>query len=215
MVNSRLSQFRRWREQRSRRVFEVSLALSLLLACGLFYAFKRFPQPEPRAPHLPSMPPITIDELPPIVKETPPPAPRRPTIDPIYEAGQEELPPDLELPLDSPSFEDESLNAQEGDPIFSNDEVVRLQMIPRVVRRVKPEYPPLARRLQLEGLVVVKVLVGKRGDVERAEVLKSTNPMFEKAALKAARRMKFTPGIWNSLPVRVWMIVPFRFKLKQ
>ncbi len=57
---------------------------------------------------------------------------------------------------------------------------------PQVIKRVNPQYPMSAIKAGLEGVVVVKVLVGLKGDVEKVEVLKSV-PGLDEAAIKAAK----------------------------
>lgn len=86
---------------------------------------------------------------------------------------------------------------------------------PVVVKRVRPEYPPLALRAELEGNVHVKVWVDKEGRVRRAVVLKSDGEIFNEAALAAAGKWRFTPAIMNDAPIDVWVSIPFRFRLSE
>jgi TonB family protein len=74
-------------------------------------------------------------------------------------------------------------------------------------------YPDLAREAGVEGLVVVRVLVGPDGRVHDAVVVKSV-PMLDAAALEAARRATFQPALLNNRPVSCWVAVPFRFRLR-
>jgi protein TonB len=84
---------------------------------------------------------------------------------------------------------------------------------PTVIKKVTPQYPPLAKAAGIEGLVVVKVLIDTHGDVEKAEVIKSI-PMLDDAALSAGLEFKFKPGKQREKLVRVWMSIPFQFHLK-
>jgi len=61
--------------------------------------------------------------------------------------------------------------------------------------RVQPEYPARARASGLEGYVVVQFDVMANGQVENAVVIESSHTVFEKTALKAARRFKFRPRV--------------------
>jgi TonB family protein len=56
--------------------------------------------------------------------------------------------------------------------------------------------------------------VTKEGTVRQAIVVKSSNAIFDEAAVKAALEWTFTPAIMNNGPVAVWVTVPFRFTLK-
>ncbi len=98
------------------------------------------------------------------------------------------------------------------DPV---DEVpfIKVAVKPKILKKVAPIYPPMARKVGLEGMVVLKVLVGTRGDVEKVEVLKSI-PMLDGAAIDAVRKFKFSPGRQRDRYVKVWMSIPFRFELK-
>ena len=65
----------------------------------------------------------------------------------------------------------------------------------------------------IEGTVVVKVLIGKKGLVEKAEIFKSI-PILDEAALKAAKKCIFKPAKQRDKLVKVWMSIPFKFKLQ-
>ena len=84
---------------------------------------------------------------------------------------------------------------------------------PTVVKRVEPKYPDLALRAGLEGNVFVKVWVDKEGKVRKVVLLKSDAPIFEEAAISAAKQWVFTPAVMQKGPVSVWVSIPFRFRL--
>ncbi len=87
---------------------------------------------------------------------------------------------------------------------------------PQVVRRVKPEYPEIARRAGIEGVVWVKILVDKEGKPRKAVVIKSeAGDVLNEAAVKAAMEFLFTPALMNQGPVSCWVVIPFRFQLKE
>jgi periplasmic protein TonB len=93
------------------------------------------------------------------------------------------------------------------------DAFVPVEKPPVPVKEVKPAYPDLAQRAQLEGTVWVKILVDKDGKAKKVAVIKSDNPIFDEPAKEAALQWVFTPAIMNNGPVAVWASVPFRFKL--
>ena len=84
---------------------------------------------------------------------------------------------------------------------------------PEIVKRVVPEYPVLLQKAGLEGKVFVRILVDKEGKPSDCTVMKSDNDLFSESAIEAAKQFVFTPGYMNSGPVRVWVSVPFKFKL--
>ncbi len=74
-------------------------------------------------------------------------------------------------------------------------------------------YPPSAIELGVEGKVVVKVLVGEDGSVLKTGSI-SGNEVFHDEVKDKARELQFTPGLHNNSAVKVWVTVPFSFKLK-
>ena len=71
----------------------------------------------------------------------------------------------------------------------------------------------MARKAGLEGKVFVMAVVDENGNVIEASISYSENPIFNEAALKAAKKMKFKPGRQKDIPVKVRVIIPFVFKL--
>ena len=78
---------------------------------------------------------------------------------------------------------------------------------------VLPVYPNIPQKAGLEGNVILKVLVGKKGDVEKVEIIKSA-PMFDTAAIAAVWKCKYRPGKQRDKFVKVWCSLPFKFRLK-
>jgi TonB family protein len=62
----------------------------------------------------------------------------------------------------------------------------------KVIRRVAPEYPEMARRTGVYGEVVIAVTINNRGKVTSAKAL-SGHPVLRGPAILAANFWKFTP----------------------
>ncbi len=91
-----------------------------------------------------------------------------------------------------------------------------LTVKPRPLKQAMPEYPENLRRKGVEDRVIVKILVDEQGKVIRAELLKpSKYAEFNQAALSAAKRFEFEPGATPKGPAKVWLTVPFDFRLKK
>jgi TonB family protein len=71
-----------------------------------------------------------------------------------------------------------------------------------VVHRVHPNYPEIARRLSLEGSVMVRAEVAADGHVKSVTVV-SGNAILAQAAVRAVREWVFAPGGEESVPVGV------------
>jgi len=79
----------------------------------------------------------------------------------------------------------------------------------------EPEYPELARKAGIEGLVVAEALVGADGCVDDTRILRrSGNGSLDQAAVAAAGRVTFAPGSSRDRPVQKWVTIPYRFVLK-
>jgi len=83
-------------------------------------------------------------------------------------------------------------------------------LVATAVKRVDPEYPPLARAAHVSGQVVVEVTVNEQGDVITASAV-SGHPLLKAAAEEAARGWKFQPTTLSGVPVRVVGNLPFIF----
>lgn len=92
-------------------------------------------------------------------------------------------------------------------------EFVYVDELPALVTDVPPRYPEIAREAGVEGMVLLRVLVGKNGRVMDVHVDQSM-PMLDEAAVEAARQWVFTPALSNNHPVAVWITRRVEFKLR-
>jgi protein TonB len=74
-------------------------------------------------------------------------------------------------------------------------------------------YPVDARDMKLEGRVDFRILVDEQGHYLRHMTLKRTHPIFEEACLKQLKNIQFEPGKMGNHPVKVWVMIPFKFTL--
>jgi protein TonB len=74
-------------------------------------------------------------------------------------------------------------------------------------------YPQVAIEASIEGRVTVKVLVGPDGSVLKVGGISGPDVFHDEVADKSMN-LQFTPGLQNGRPVKVWVTVPFNFKLK-
>lgn len=78
----------------------------------------------------------------------------------------------------------------------------------------RPDYPANARRLNIQGTVVLRVMVSPEGLPEDVQVLTSSgSPILDKAGLQAVRGWKFVPARQGDKTVRGTVNVPVRFSL--
>ena len=79
----------------------------------------------------------------------------------------------------------------------------------------KKFYPPLARRLGIEGKVVVRIVVDREGKLKEVSVVKSSgNKILDRAALKLIKKCDFPP-LPPEYQKEVFDVeVPIRYELK-
>jgi TonB family protein len=63
----------------------------------------------------------------------------------------------------------------------------------KVMTRVAPDYPELARRMRIQGVVKVEAVVRPNGTVKSTRVV-GGNPVLVDAATNAVSKWKFEPG---------------------
>jgi protein TonB len=68
---------------------------------------------------------------------------------------------------------------------------------PALLHRVEPEYPPLAVRAQLQGLVILEATVDENGRVQSVKVLRSDAPLLDGAAIAAVKQWRYAPLTLN------------------
>ena len=86
--------------------------------------------------------------------------------------------------------------------------------LPKVVKEVKPEYPPEVMQSSVQGRVTLRCVVqrdGKPGDITVSE---SLEPRLDAAAVEALKQWEFEPGQRNGMPVAVRIAVEMTFTLK-
>ncbi len=102
----------------------------------------------------------------------------------------------------------------DGNYLPSPDTFIALEIYPEMIFEQLPEYPRLARQAGLEGILWVEVLIDEEGNVIDAIVGKSSGVIsLDNAAVKAAYKNKFQPGIQNGRPIKVWVTYKVDFSL--
>jgi serine/threonine-protein kinase len=83
---------------------------------------------------------------------------------------------------------------------------------PKLLRRVSPEYPSMARSARLQGVVVLEATIGTDGKVTNVRVVRSI-PLLDTAAADAVRQWEYEPTIVKGVAVPVITSVAVEFKL--
>jgi periplasmic protein TonB len=81
-----------------------------------------------------------------------------------------------------------------------------------LLRKVNPNYPPLARQARIQGTVILQAEISKTGDIQNLRLV-SGHPMLAPAAIEAVKQWKYKPYLLNGEPVEVETTVQVNFTL--
>jgi protein TonB len=86
---------------------------------------------------------------------------------------------------------------------------------PVVIHRVTPAYPRSAIAIHLNGSVIVECIIDKTGHVRDAQVVRSSSPLFNQAAIDAVLQWQFNPGSLHGTAVDTIFDLTVTFQVTQ
>lgn len=103
-------------------------------------------------------------------------------------------------------------NNSDDDPhrIFKAPEV---SSRPRVISKPEPQYTEQARRDQITGTVILRVVFSGAGEVTNIQAVQKLGGGLTEKAIAAARQIRFTPAMRNGRPVSMFMQLEYNFNL--
>jgi protein TonB len=163
---------------------------------------------------------IEVENLPETRQIQRPPPPPRPAV-PI-ETESADVPDDVTIETTDLDFDDIPVDlppppTNSTSDLVEEEEIVEFWAVsqaPELIQDAAPDYPPVAKKAGLEGIVWVRFLVGRDGRVRDATVMRGQE-IFREAALAAALRFVFRPAMQNDRAVAVWMTRRIQFKLTE
>jgi protein TonB len=84
----------------------------------------------------------------------------------------------------------------------------------KLINKVQPMYPPLARQTRISGTVRLHAIIGKDGTVRELQV-QSGHPLLVQSALDAVKQWRYQPTLLNGEPVEVDTEIDVIFSLAQ
>jgi periplasmic protein TonB len=84
----------------------------------------------------------------------------------------------------------------------------------KILRKVIPVYPLLARQARVSGVVHLVGVIAKDGTIERLELV-SGHPLLARAAMDAVRQWVYRPTLLNGEPVEVIAPIDVIFTLNR
>lgn len=97
-------------------------------------------------------------------------------------------------------------------PVATRPPRISHMMEGNLIRRVQPQYPPLARSARIQGQVELSAVISKAGTIENLRLL-AGHPMLVGAAIEAVRQWRYRPYILNGEPVEVETRITVNFSL--
>ncbi len=80
-----------------------------------------------------------------------------------------------------------------------------------LLKHVEPVYPAVARKMHVQGEVLLSIKVSKDGTVSRVNAI-SGHPLLTQSAVDAVKQWEYKPFLLNGDPVEVESIVRVTFK---
>jgi protein TonB len=100
-----------------------------------------------------------------------------------------------------------------GEPVEAVIRAVGEVKPPKLVRRVEPDYPAIAKEARIQGIVILEATTDVYGRVTGIRVLRSV-ALLDEAAIEAVRQWVYEPLVINGRPRPVTFTVTVRFVLK-
>lgn len=199
-----------------RNTFLTALILAQLISIA---ALNIEIKDQPPTPDQLSISDIAQIELPPATKDikvTPPPI-----MAPIPAQIPDDSPIDAP-PIDFESFDDFSSSILPPPPIEddkTDDIPFIVESMPKMKGGIKAlygeiNYPEMAKRNGIEGMVVVEFIVNEKGEVVDPEIIREIGGGCDEEVLRAIKLQKFSPGVQNGKLVKVRVRQAVRFRLQ-
>ncbi len=83
-----------------------------------------------------------------------------------------------------------------------------------LIRKVTPQYPPLAKQARVQGTVKFQAIIGKDGTIQNLTLLNG-HPLLVPAATEAVKQWLYRPTLLNGEPVEVVTQIDVNFTLSQ
>jgi len=86
---------------------------------------------------------------------------------------------------------------------------------PELIEFQRPVYPKNLRERDVEGKVILKILIDKEGKVKEIHIFESSGyEAFDQIAVKSVRQWQFKPAKKGNQPRESWVLIPINFQIK-
>jgi protein TonB len=109
----------------------------------------------------------------------------------------------------------EQLKPGDPDMLPVPSEEYLVTSMPELKSEVRVPYPSEARRLGIQGAVIMNLLIDESGKVREVSLVEGPHAELNAAAMTAARGFQFTPAMIQQKPVAVRIRYVYRFVLER
>lgn len=86
---------------------------------------------------------------------------------------------------------------------------------PELLEFQLPVYPKNLRERDIEGKIILKVLINKEGKVQEIQIFESSGyKMFDHIAIESVWQWRFKPAKKEDRPGESWVLIPINFQIK-
>lgn len=85
---------------------------------------------------------------------------------------------------------------------------------PKFKSEFKPVYPAIMKKMNIEGEVILKLLIDENGNMVEYNVIKKTNDIFLKSVLNELEKVSFEPANIYGRYVKSYGIIKIKFQLE-
>lgn len=106
----------------------------------------------------------------------------------------------------------ESYNQPQNEDIDEYE--IGSQNGPKLKSKFKPVYPAVMKKMNIEGEVILKLLIDENGNMVEYNVIKTTNDIFLKSVLNELEKASFEPANISGRCVKSYGIIKIKFQLE-
>jgi TonB family protein len=92
--------------------------------------------------------------------------------------------------------------------------ITETEVVPKLIKEVKPVYPETARNAQVQGIVIIEATIDHKGKVINARIIRSVWPLLDDAAVAAVKQWIYEPYIIDGVPRSVIFTATVNFSLR-
>ena len=94
---------------------------------------------------------------------------------------------------------------------LSNDEIV----YPEAISQILPAYTSVARNMRATGIVLLKAIIEKEGNVTVKDVITPLGLGLDENAVEAVSKWNFSPALLNNEPIRLLVYIEVEYSIKK